>query len=180
VVYTQTQIKESRGEGRRLTEGLSRGWRPEPIRVPIQLQPGEHCYAHGNAQVWQFLEGDSSYVHKSRLGFGLVGMAMVAGTAVGNTARKSRAAKEAAPRFRPVEQGPFYLTDRRFAIQGQTQWVDLWFSEIRMASCDSVGITLHISGLPPTQLQMWPIDYFFALYHFLANGEIIEIPPDPV
>jgi len=179
MTYTHAQIKESRAEARRLTEGLSNGWRPEPIRTPIQLQPNERCYAHSNAQLWQYLEGDGSYIHKSRGGFGLLGMALVAGTVAGNSARKKQAAREAAPKFRPADQGHLFLTDMRFAIQGQMQWIDLWYENIRMSSCDGTSITLHIADLPPTQLHVWPIDYYFALYHFLANGDIIEIPPDP-
>jgi hypothetical protein len=130
-------------------------------------------------QIWQYLEGDGTYIHKSRMGFGLVGLAVVAGTAAGNSARKARAAREAAPQFRPVEQGPFSLTNMRFAVQGQSQWIDFWFENIRMSSCDSNSITLHVAGAPPAQLHMWPADYYFALYHFLANGEIIQIPDDP-
>jgi hypothetical protein len=177
--YTRAQIQESRAEGRKLTTALSNGWRPEPMRTPIQLQPNEDCYAQGNMQIWQLLEGDGTYVHKSRGGFGLLGLAVVAGTAAGNSARKSRAARQAAPRFRPIEQGPFFLTNMRFAVQGQSEWVDLWFQNIRMSSCDGTSITVHIVGAPPTQLHMWPVDYYFALYHFLANGDIIEIPDDP-
>jgi hypothetical protein len=104
---------------------------------------------------------------------------VVAGTAAGNSSRRRRAAREAAPRFRPVDQGPFFLTDKRFAIQGQSQWTDLWFETIRMSSCDGTSVTLHIANMPPTQVHVWPIDYYFALYHFLANGDVIEIPPDP-
>jgi len=179
VTYTRAQVIESRGHARKLTSALSGGWRPEPIGTPIQLGPGERCYAQAEAQLWQYLEGDGSYIHKSRGGLGLLGMAVVAGTAAGNSSRKRRAAREAAPRFRPVDQGSFFLTDRRFAVQGQTQWVDLWFENIRMSSCDGTSITLHIANLAPTQVHVWPIDYYFALYHFLANGDIIEIPPDP-
>ena len=71
------------------------------------------------------------------------------------------------------------MTDMRFAVQGQTQWVDLWYQNIRMSSCDGTSITIHITDIPPTQLHVWPTDYYFALYHFLANNKIIEIPPDP-
>jgi hypothetical protein len=179
MTYTLEQIKQSRAEGRRLTEGLSQGWRPEPIRTPIQLQRNEHCYVHSNAQLWQYLEGDSTYIHKSRMGFGLLGVALVAGTAAGNSARKQRAAREAAPQFRLAEQGQLFVTDMRFAIQGQMQWIDLWYESIRMSNCDGTSITLHMANMPPTQLHVWPIDYYFALYHFLANGDVIEIPPDP-
>jgi len=178
MTYTQAQIQESRAHARNLAAALSGGWRPDPIRTPIQLQQNEHCYAQEPTQVWQYLGGDGSYILTGGGGSGLLGMAMVAGTAVGNVTRRRRAAREAAPRFRPVDQGTLYMTDKRFAIQGQTQWTDLWYEHIRMASCDSNSITLHMANEPPMQLYVWPCDYHFALYHFLANGEIIEIPPD--
>jgi hypothetical protein len=103
---------------------------------------------------------------------------MAAGTVVGNSARRARAEREAAPRFRLVDEGPLYITDRRFAIQGSMQWIDLWFDQIRMISCDGDSITVHASGIPPIQLHAWPIDYFYVLYHFLANNNIIQVPSD--
>jgi hypothetical protein len=108
-----------------------------------------------------------------------MGLAVVAGTAMGNSARKSRAAKEAAPRFRPVDQGHLYLTDRRFALQGQMQWTDIWFENIRMSSCDGTSITLQLSGAPATQVHTWPIDPYFVLFHFFSDGNIIQVPADP-
>jgi len=178
MAYTRAQMMESRAEGRKLTEALAKGWRPEPVAVPMQLQRGESCFASNSAQIWQYLEGDGSYIHKSRGGFGLLGVAVVAGTAMGNSARKARAAKEAAPRFRPIDQGQLFLTDRRFAFNGQAEWIDIWFDNIRMSSCDGTSITLQISGAAPAQLHTWPIDYYFALFHYLSNGNIIQIPAD--
>lgn len=170
-------MESSRAEGRKLAAALTNGWRPSEVTVPIQLRPGEKCYAQREVQLWQFLEGDGSYVHKTRFGFSAVGLAMAAGTVVGNSARKARAAREAAPRFRPVDAGVLYLTDIRFAIQGKMQWTDLWYEDIRMISCDSASMSVHASGIPPIQMHAWPIDYFFVLYHFVANHNIIEVPP---
>ena len=178
--YTREQVKASRAEGRKLTAALAAGQRPTAKTVPFRLSPDEACYAEGPAQLWQFLEGDGTYVHKSGGGFGLLGLAVVAGTAAGNRARRSRAGREAAPRFRPVDEGTVYVTDKRFVIHGQTQWTDLWFENIRVATCDGTSITFELSGAPPMQLHVWPIDYYFALFHFLAYNDIIEVPPDPV
>jgi hypothetical protein len=178
--YTREQVKASRAEGRKLTASLAAGQRPATQTVPFRLSQDEACYTKGSAQLWQFLEGDGTYVHKSRGGFGLLGLALVAGTAAGNKSRRARAEREAAPRFRPVDEGTVYVTDKRFVIQGQTQWTDLWYENIRVATCDSTSITFELSGAPPIQLHVWPIDYYFALFHFLAYKDIIEVPPDPV
>src|SRR5216684_4239909 len=90
--YSLDQVKQSRAEGRKLTDALTSGWRPTEISVPVRLAPGEVCYAQGMVQIWQYLEGDGTYIHKSRMGFGLLGAAVVAGTAIGNKAREARAA----------------------------------------------------------------------------------------
>ena len=176
--YTPAQIKASRAEGRKLTASLAAGQRPPAITVPFRLSQGETCYAQGPAQLWQFLEGDGTYVHKSRGGFGLLGLAVVAGTAAGNSARRSRAAREAAPRFRPVDEGTIYLTDQRFVLRGRTQWSDFWHENVRMSTCNGSSITFELSGAPPIQLHVWPIDYYFALFHHLAYNDIIQIPSD--
>lgn len=180
MAYTSPDArKQSLNEARNLTQALGSGWRPSALTVPIHLRPGEVCYAHGPAQVLQYLEGDGTYVHKSRAGFGMLGLAVVVGTAIGNKARASRAAQRAAPQFRQVDDGPLYLTDMRFAIQGRTQWIDLWHENIRMSSCDSDSISLDIADLPPIKLRIWPVDYYFALFRFLAHNEILQIPAEP-
>jgi len=69
--YTNDQVKASRAEARKLTSALAAGQRPAAQTVPFRLSPGETCYAQGPAQLWQLLEGDGTYVHKSRGGFGL-------------------------------------------------------------------------------------------------------------
>lgn len=176
--YTPAQVKASRAEARKLIEDLAGGQRPTAVTVPFRLSQGETCYARGDAQIWQFLEGDGTYTHKSRGGFGLVGLAVVAGTAAGNRSRRSRAAQEAAARFRPVDEGALYLTDQRFVLQGRTQWTDFWHENVRVATCDGTAITFELSGTPPIQVHVWPIDYYFALFHFLAYNDIIQIPPD--
>jgi len=60
VVSVPEHVRKSRAEARRLAEALQNGWRPTALTVPIQLGPGEYCYSVGNAQVWQFLEGDGT------------------------------------------------------------------------------------------------------------------------
>ena len=176
--YTPAQINESRAHARKLSASLAAGQRPQAIQVPFRLADGETCYAQGSAQLWQFLEGDGTYVHKSRGGFGLVGLALVAGTAVGNSKRRARAGREAAPRYRPVDEGVVYLTDRRFLVQGQMQWTDIWYGNIRVASCNGFSITFELSGASPMQLHVWPIDYYYVLFHYLAYNDVLQVPPD--
>ena len=174
--YTPAQVKASRAEGQKLRAALAAGHLPPAMTVPFRLGYGEICYVQGPAQLCEFLEGDGTYIHKSRAGFGLVGLAIVAATAVGNSTRRSRAARKDAPRFRLVDRGTIYLTDQRFVLQGRTQWSDFWHQNVRMATCDGSSITFHISGAPPIRLHIWPIDYYFVLFHYLAYNDIIQIP----
>lgn len=177
MTYSPAQVRASRAEGRRLTAALAAGHQLAPVKVPFRLSQGEVCYARGQAQLWQWMEGDGTYIHRSGGGFGLIGLAIVASNAAGNRTRRSRAMREAAPRFRLVDQGVVYLTSERFVFQG-AEWSDIWYHSVRVPSCNGTCITFELSGAPPTQLHVWPIDYFFALFHYLAYNEIIQIPPD--
>jgi hypothetical protein len=160
--------------GQELVAALKAGWRPSPRPAPFHLPAGEVCYSQHAAQVSQLLEGDGTYLKKSTFGIGLVPFAMMATNAVGNSARKHRAAREAAPRFRPIDAGPLYLTNKRLAIQGQ-QWIDLWYDDIRMSYVDESAVTLELAGSTPVQLQTWPAYWVFAMLRFVAHGEIVEL-----
>jgi len=166
---------ESLSIGQELVRSLSAGWQPPPIAPPFHLPPSESCYSSHQAQLLQMLEGDDTYVHKSRGGYGMVGLAAVAATAVGNSARRRRAEREAAARFRPVDQGTLHVTNRRFALQGRTQWVDLWYSDIRMSYCDGAAVTLELSSIPPIQLHAWPAFAVFVMFRYLAYGEVVQL-----
>ncbi len=161
---------------RQLVGALSAGWRPTPIAAPFHLQQGESCFVREQVQVLQYLEGDGRYVHRSRVGFGAAGMAMVAAAAIGNSSRRRAAERDAQGRFRVIEQGTLFLTDQRFAIQGTRQWIDVWFPTVRMSTSDGEAITLHITDHAPTQLRVWPPDYHFALFRWLAYGELAHPP----
>jgi hypothetical protein len=167
--------------GDRLADGLSSGWRPPEMRAPFHLGPNESCFSQENTEVLQYLEGDGTYTHTSASGSGAIGVALVVGSMIGNHARRQRAASEAAPRFRVVDGGRMYLTNRRFSVQGQHQWIDLWFEDIRMSSCDGASVNLTMGSIPAVALRVWPAPYHFALFRWLAHGEIVRssgsVPP---
>jgi len=158
----------------RLADGLSSGWQPQEMPAPFHLRPGEGCFSQENTQVLQYLEGDGTYTHTSASGSGAIGVALVMGSMLGNHARRQRAAAEAAPRFRVVDAGRMYLTNRRFSVQGQHQWIDLWFEDIRMSSCDGASVFLTMGSIPAVALRVWPAPYHFALFRWLAHDEIIR------
>ncbi|WP_030324618.1 hypothetical protein [Streptomyces sp. NRRL B-3229] len=163
----------------RLAQGLTSGWRPAAIQVPVHLPAGEGCFAQEDTQVLQYLEGDGTYLHTTSFGFGFVGLAMTMGSAIGNHARKQRAMQEAAARYRPVEAGRMYLTNHRFAVQGRQQWIDIWFEDIRMSTCDATCVYLTLGSSSPVALRVWPAPYHFTLYRWLAHGQIVHPQPPP-
>ncbi len=174
---------ESRRYGRELAIAFSQGASPQPVAVPIHLQPGEACFGQVPVTVVQWLEGDDSYIRKSggyMLGGGGVGVlwntARLTANVVGNKSRKKAAEREAAGAWRPVEQGQLYLTNRRFAIAG-SQWIDLWYSEIRTSDVSFGCIRMQISGMPSTALDIPHVDYWFVMYSMLAHGRVM-MPPE--
>ena len=169
-----TENRTSLAAGQELVAALRGGWTPTPQPSPFHVRPGEACYSSHRARVSQMLEGDGSYVKKSTFGIGLVPFAMMASNAVGNSVRKHRAAREAEARFRPIDAGALYLTNKRLAIQGQ-QWHDIWYDDMRMSYASEQAIILELAGGPPVQLETWPAYWVFDMLRFVAHGEIVEL-----
>lgn len=166
---------QSLAAGQQLTGALARGWRPAPIRVPFHLPPGECCYSHHQGDIAQLLAGDGTYVKKSTFGIGVLPFAMMAANAVGNSHRRNAAAREAMPRFRLLDSGNVYLTDRRLAIQGRMGWIDVWYQDIRMSYCDGIAVRLEMAGAPPLRLCAWPAYWIYAMIRFMSLGEIVDL-----
>jgi hypothetical protein len=77
-----------------------------------------------------------------------------------------------------ADQGQLFITNRRFAIQGARQWIDLWYQNIRMAECNSRAIELEMSGSPRTALEIPSADYWFVMFNKLAYDRIVMPPED--
>jgi hypothetical protein len=176
-------IAQSRRAGRELAAAFADGSQPRAVSARVALYPGEFCAGVTTARILQWLGSEGEYYKKSggyMFGGGGVGVAYNAfrltSNLVGNKARKAKAAREAAFKWRAVEQGNVFLTNRRFCIQGGSQWIDLWHSEIRMAHCNGEAIELEISERPRTALQMCLADYWFVMFNKLAYDRIL-LPP---
>jgi hypothetical protein len=176
-------LDESRHAGRELAITFASGAQPKPVHVGLSLYPGEFCVGFIAGLVLQWLDNDVEYTKKSggyMLGGGGVGIAYNAtrltSNLLGNGIRKARARHQAAFRWRTVDQGNIFITNRRFAIQGAAQWIDLWYEDIRMADCNGQAIELQISGVPRTALQIWPPDYWFVMFNKLAYDRVF-LPP---
>ncbi|WP_066374580.1 hypothetical protein [Herbidospora mongoliensis] len=183
------RIRQSRILGRELAAAFTRGVEPQAVDVQMALQRDEFCVGHSAALLLYYTDAEAEYLKKSGgyvIGSSPGGFALGAifsaakftSNVVGNQVRKSRAAREAAPQWRPVDQGTIYLTNRRFALQGQAQWHDLWFENIRMSDCDGRIIRLEMVGSPPLGLETINPDWWFVMFNKLAYGKVV-MPPDP-
>ena len=176
-------VAESRHAGRELAAAFASGAQPQPVPVSLSLHPGEFCVGVVAGQVLQWLDGVGEYAKKSggyMFGGGGFGVAYnsvrLTSNLLGNSVRKARGRREAAFKWRTVDQGNVFITNQRFAIQGACQWIDLWYQDIRMADCNGQAIELEMSGSPRTALQIWPPDYWFVMFNKLAYNWVL-VPP---
>ncbi|MDQ1457477.1 MAG: hypothetical protein QOH28_3097 [Actinomycetota bacterium] len=108
---------------------------------------------------------------------GLTGLAIgSARSAAGNAARRSKAAREAAEKWRYIDSYRVYVTTSRIALQGSREWHDVWYVNLRTLEYDHQGITFQTSGNPRSRLRMFPTDYWFVMLRKLAYNEIYDIP----
>lgn len=180
----QELIDESRRAGRQLAMAFSKGASPQPVGVKLAMRKGEFCVGEIPVIIYLWAEGDGAYVKRSGgwiLGGGLVGAAYSAvsltSNAVGNAARRSKAAKEAAFQWRQAESGTIYLTNQRWSIQTPSKWLDWWFSAVRMSDCDGKMITLDLADMPRAGLVMPVPDYWFVMFNKLAYDQVVMPQP---
>ncbi|MGK5682413.1 hypothetical protein [Actinoplanes sp. URMC 104] len=178
-------IDESRRSGRQLAGAFNGGAEPQPINSRVALQRGEHCYGEIPAHVYQFLEGDGSYMKRSggwTMGGGVFGAMIsavnVTSNAVGNARRRAQAARDAQGQWQHVESGTIYLTNRRWSINTGSTWHDWWFNGVRMSDCDGKMITLELVDLPRTGLVTPHPDYWYVMFSKLAYDRV-HMPPPP-
>lgn len=182
---TATALADSRKAGRELAHAFNQGAQPQEVSVGIVLPAGEFCVGVTAGSVLEWAESEGQYTKKSggyMFGGGGFGMAFNAArltaNVMGNSIRKSNAGHEAAFQWRPLDQGRLFVTNRRFAIQGAGQWIDLWYDNIRMADCNGRAIELEMSGSPRTALEMPTPDYWFVMFNKLAYDRIVMPPED--
>jgi hypothetical protein len=181
----QEMINESRRAGRLLAQAFQNGATPEPVGVRLALQRGEFCVGEIPVIVQQFLEGDGSYTKRSggwMIGGGVFGAVYSAvnltSNAVGNAARRSKAARQTAGQWRQVGSGTVYLTDRRWSMQTGNTWHDLWFSDVRASDCDGKMIILEMAGIPRTGLTVPAADYWYVMFNKMAYDRVVMPPPE--
>jgi hypothetical protein len=184
------RISVSRIAGQRLAHEFNQGVEPGAVDVPIVLHPGEFCVGHAPVTVLCFMEAEAEYVKTGggyelgrnpfilpfQLLFNLIQFLI---HVIGNRIRRSRAEREAAPQWRPIDVGTLFLTNRRFAVHGQMRWHDLWFEDIRMSDCNGIFIRLDMSGSPPLAPELTTPDWWYVMFNKVAYDRVVMPPPPP-
>lgn len=122
-----------------------------PVPSVARLAPGELSLASGPATryTWRAL-GNGSYQQSSVVAFGGPGFVLgsMVGSALGNAARKNRAAADAQPRWVCEGQGELTVTDRRAYFGHPQSYLDLNWPGL--ATMDLVGADVFECGFQNT------------------------------
>ncbi len=165
------------GSASHLAQLLQCGERPPPLAVPLRMERGEECYAQGPANLEMFVpSGDGSYVHKTRFGFSPLGVAVGMGTMVGNQARKAMAARNAREQWRPMGGAHVFITTQRIVVNQGQDWMNVWYGDVMMGTCDGQYIQVQRNGDPAVRLSMHNIHYFYVIFYWLAFDQILQPP----
>lgn len=149
----------------------SGGW-PPPLAAPMRLEADETCYAQGPVRMQVFAEGDGNYVHKTAFGLSPLGLAIGAGTMLGNQRRKASAARESAAQWRPAGEGILYITNRRILVSETQQWNTFWHQQVMATHCDGTAIEVQREDAPAIRFALPNIDYYFVMFYRLAFNEL--------
>jgi hypothetical protein len=160
-----------------LSESLAAGHLPM-VTAPsgINLQVDETVHAIVGVQRVDFYATQETYSSGIGVigGTGPLGIAMLAATATGSLlaghASKKNAAQRAAQQWRQVDQGFLLITNQRLALHGSTQWLDLWYSQVRMSEWGIIGFQVHLAGEHPIGFLMGYSEWYYYLFRYLSSG----------
>ncbi|MCX5196412.1 hypothetical protein OOK31_21350 [Streptomyces sp. NBC_00249] len=148
-----------------------------PLPSTARLAPGELSLAVGPAArlTWRGL-GDGSYSHSNVMAFGRPAFVLgsLAGNALGNAARKSRAAADAQPRWVYDGNGELTVTNRRAYLGQPNGFLDLnWtgLDTIDLAGPDVFQCSFqntHTGGYSTVRVQSMWASLMFALAAHVA------------
>ncbi|MEV7416654.1 hypothetical protein [Streptomyces sp. NPDC089919] len=164
-----------------------------PVPTMARLVPGELSLAVGPAArlTWRAL-GDGSYQHSSVMAFGSTAFVVgsLAGSALGNAARRNAAAADAQPRWVHDGTGELTVTNRRAYFGHPQSFLDLnWtgLDTIDLVAPDVFQCSFqntHAGGYSTIQVHsMWASLVFVLAAHvaFPAHPRLLArgwLPPD--
>jgi uncharacterized RDD family membrane protein YckC len=163
----------------RLSHALQQGWRPPALQTgEVALAAGEQVYARARVERWEYYAQSVKYNSGFLLLFG--GFFSFAYSLIGSLIfhqwQKGKAQSEAMTQWRPIDAGTLYITNYRLAIMGQQGWLDIPYPAIRASECDGTGIVVRLDQYQPIKLRVGLPECLFALFRFLAYGEISRLP----
>lgn len=107
---------------------------------------------------------------------GLAGLAVGSlSAAIGNSARKAAAAREAAARWRLVGAYRIYVTTERIAFEGGStgrEWQEVWLRDLRRVEVDGSTLELLSVGQPASRVHAAPAEYWALLLRRVAFDEV--------
>lgn len=144
--------------------------------------PGETVHSEVQCTLQQFIGANVSY---NRGGFLALGNPLFTAATLGasllyNASQRRNAERQAAVQWRAANHGLAYFSNRRLALQGQTGWFEIPWSELRNAAIDPAGIIVWPSSGPPLRLVLPWLACHYVLLRYLAFNDStpVEIPDD--
>lgn len=138
---------------------VRRGIPVAPIAVHgIVLRADETPIAQGAVQYARYYGGDGTYNRSSTFALGHPAFVLgaVAATAIGNSARRIAAERNAVITWREHQQSPFLITTHRVLCQTMARgWLSFWFSAATEfhPDLDNWSVVLAFDGTSPLQLS---------------------------
>lgn len=124
----------------------------------IVLAPNEHAITQGQALYSRLYGGDGTYYRSSTFALGNPAFVLgaVTATAIGNSARRRAAQRNAAVTWREHQHSPFLITTHRvLCLTAARGWLSFYFSGVTEfhPDLDRWSVVLAFGDADPLQLQ---------------------------
>jgi len=162
----------------KMVQHIRDGNYPPEINSTILLRRDESEFASFPASTYGYTGAEVMVPGSAWLAFGspLFMIGTLAGSAAFNSARKRKAARQAAPQWRLDNQGSLHVTSERLALQGIHGWVDLWYEHFRAVEVTQIGLVFHYADWPMMRLDCAAPVWTWMMVHYLGFDRLVDIP----
>jgi hypothetical protein len=135
--------------------------------------PDEVLYDQGHVQAFQWCGVELPPLRARFFAFGGLGFLVGAlfGAALLTRRRQRQLARLAEPQWRLVDNGRYYLTDRRLAFDCTRGWTDVWLHDIATIDFRPDGVYLTVDAMFPTRLDTPDNAHLAALLRRLTGHD---------
>ena len=155
-----------------------------PAVQPVNIRLGEDEVAYGAVQGQMFSYTGADYVDpgSTLVVFGspmwMVGT-LGASMAV-NAHRRKNARAAAAHQWRLENQGLFYVTNERLAVQGVYGWTDLYYDYFRATQATAMGIVAHFADWPMVRFSVDNPAWTWVMFSYFVLNQVpeVDLPPE--